>query len=329
MAHLIENNEMAYVGSKPWHGLGVEVAKGATGAEMLKAAGLEWQVQLRDLAFMLPGASGELIDPLQIYKAVTRSDNDKVFQVATKLYQPVQNEEIINFFHEYCEAGHAELETVGALKGGAIVWALAKLSAEASKTIMGDDKIEGRMLFATSHDSSMQTIGRATQVRVVCWNTINAALRDFRGRDMQFRMSHSRKWTSAVADEARQAMGMAVEQVARTNEIAEVLAGITISSNDWLDFMGKLMGQENVVDEKKNALTRTAQAIKDATVSSPGSNLKSAKGTLWGAINGITYFADHKRGKTQDNRLAASWFGDGERLKNDALNIAIEMAGVR
>jgi hypothetical protein len=40
------------------------------------------------------------------------------------------------------------------------------------------------------------------------------------------------------------------------------------------------------------------------------------------------YFVDHKRGRTDDSRLTAAWFGDGERLKNDGLALAMQMAGV-
>lgn len=50
MAHMIENNMMSYKGERPWHGLGVEVAPGTTGDEMLVAAKLDWLVQRRSLA---------------------------------------------------------------------------------------------------------------------------------------------------------------------------------------------------------------------------------------------------------------------------------------
>jgi phage/plasmid-like protein (TIGR03299 family) len=317
---------MSYVGARPWHGLGTQVNEGATGMEMLKAAKLDYPIEMREISFMLPGPTGELIDPLKIYRAVTRGDNDRVFQVATYMYHPVQNIEIIDFFREYCEAGNATMETVGALKGGAIVWALAKLSKFADTSIKGVDELTGYMLLATSHDGTMATIGRGTQVRVVCWNTLSAALGRKGGK--QFRMSHSRQWTEKAAQEARETMGMAAEQVQRANEIATVLAGISINNDDWLDFMGKLMGEENVKDIKKGALTRTAQAIMDSTINSPGSDLVTAKGTLWGLVNGISHFVDHKRGRTDDSRLTAAWFGDGERLKNDGLALAMQMAGV-
>ena len=119
MAHMIENNMMAYKGQEPWHGLGFKVNDNATGAEMLVTAGLDWKVQRRAIA-MRPGngdKSTMLTSQLDEYRAIVRSDNDTVFQVASNRYQPVQNSEIIDFFHEYCEAGHARMETVGGLRG--------------------------------------------------------------------------------------------------------------------------------------------------------------------------------------------------------------------
>ena len=54
MAHQIENNEIA--GVRPfWHGLGTQVQPGATGEEMQVAAKLKWPVEMREIAFMLPG----------------------------------------------------------------------------------------------------------------------------------------------------------------------------------------------------------------------------------------------------------------------------------
>lgn len=326
MAHQIENNEIAWVGAKPWHGLGVEVQPGATGIEMLTAAKLNWQVELRELAFMLPGTTNDLVNPLNNFRAVTRSDNDKVFNVVSKWYNPVQNEQIVDFFKEYCEAGHASLETVGAVRGGAVVWALAKLSSEASKKILEDDVVEGYMLLATAHDGTMATTARGTQVRVVCANTLAAAWRDRAGASNQVRIHHSTKWTKEVVEQAQKQLGMMTEELAYTNELCAKLAAVGVDDKGWMEFMGKLLGEDMVKDDK-GVLKPTASAIYEATKTSPGANLKSAKDTLWGAVNGVTYFADYVRG-TDENRLRGAWFGDGNRMKNDALRIATEMAGV-
>jgi hypothetical protein len=82
----------------------------------------------------------------------------------------------VDFFHEYCNAGHATMETVGGLRDGAVVWALARLNGGSTRTIGANDELRGYMLLATSHDGSLRTIGKPTQVRVVCHNTLTAAV---------------------------------------------------------------------------------------------------------------------------------------------------------
>lgn len=208
---MIENNQIAYSGSKPWHGLGFEVPTGTTGADMLYIAGLAWTVQRRALA-MRPSKHDEatyLTAPLANFRAITRSDNNTVFQIASDRYKPVQNAEIVDFFREYCEAGHATMETVGALRDGAVVWALARLNGgstlrmEAQKNSQGltqIDELRGYMLLATSHDGSIRTIGKPTQVRVVCHNTLTAAMH--KGEKPYFSMSHASKFDDAKKQEA-------------------------------------------------------------------------------------------------------------------------------
>lgn len=331
MAHNIVNNMLSYKGVTPWHGLGVNVEETATGMEMLVKAGMNWQVQRRAIA-MRGDLTNPAIDPtvmvkepLSGFRAIVRSDNDHVFQVSTDRYQIVQNAEVVEIFREYCEAGHASMETVGALEGGNKVWALARLNGGSTATLAGGDELRGYMLFATSHDGSLRTIAKPTQIRVVCANTMSIALGD--GVPM-FKLKHSAKFTEARKEEARVMMGMASQQVAKTNAAAEALSHVNIDHSDWLDFMGKLLGPDAVLDTKNATLSRMASDIQDATLTSPGSTLTSAKGTLWGAVNGVTFYTDHMRGRTQDTRLASAWFGDSDLLKRTAMNTALEMADV-
>ena len=62
---------------------------------------------------------------------------------------------------------------------------------------------------------------------------------------------------------------------------------------------------------------------------SPGSALASARGTLWGALNGVTYYADwSSRARSQQNRMFSAWFGSNDNLKTRAAEVAAEMAGI-
>jgi hypothetical protein len=52
----------------------------------------------------------------------------------------------------------------------------------------------------------------------------------------------------------------------------------------------------------------------------------------WGAVNGVTYYANHTRGfstTTQEIRLTAAWFVAGHALKSKAVKAACEIAGLK
>jgi phage/plasmid-like protein (TIGR03299 family) len=326
MAANIVDNQIAYKGETPWHGLGVRVDETATGMEMLISAGLNWPVEARTIAMRNTDADASnrnLVIPG--YKAITRGDTQQVFHVASDRYQPVQNAEIIEMFHSFCEAGHATMDVVGALHGGAVVWALANINGGSTTTLKGGDKLTGKILLSTSHDGSLQTEGRGTQVRVVCNNTFDAARSAGKA---PFKLKHSAKFTDAEKERCRVMMADEIGNVIRANENAAALANVTIDESAWLDFMCKLMGDTNVISVKDGTLTKVAREIKDDTILSPGANLESARGTLWGAVNGVTYYADHRRGRTADSRMMSAWFGNSNELKNSAVNVALDMAGI-
>ena len=56
-----------------------------------------------------------------------------------------------------------------------------------------------------------------------------------------------------------------------------------------------------------------------------GSQLSSAKGTVWGLVNAVTEFVDHHRGRTTDTRIDRAWFGDGQNIKSAATILADDL----
>lgn len=357
MAHMIENNMIAFVGETPWHGLGVKVDPTLTPIQWLIAAGMNWEVKRHHIA-MRDTQGNLLTEPLKGYRSIVRSDNNTVFQVATERYQPIQNQQIVEFFQEYCNAGHATLETVGAIGNGKKVWALAKLNGGTSTVIGGSestDAVTGYMLLATSHDGSLTTVGKATQVRVVCYNTLSAALgltgkRLPKKEKAEFRLRHTTKWTEAIADRAKAQMGMAIERIQATNELSTQLSRVSIDADGRIEFVKRLLQGETVLDQivadssassnlsdiiaqtdnqtKDDDLGRLGSALLDSIINSPGADLPSACNTLWGAVNGVTFHVDHVKGRSQDTRLDSAWFGPGEALKTKAVQVAVDMAGL-
>lgn len=377
MAHRIEDNMLAFQGMTPWHGLGVNVPTGTSGQEMLKLAKLDWQVVSKHLAILEDQErSGRMQfryraigDPQLIvkgsvldgYRAIMREDTGQVFQIATNRYHPLQNQEIVDFFREFCGAGHATMETVGAIDGGRVVFALAKLTKNGSDpdaTLPGGDEIKGYLLMSTSHDGSVRTIASATNIRVVCMNTLSAAWAEAFNKGKRgkagsgvFMKKHSHKWTSQTREEAKKAIGMACEAVQKTNELAQKLSQVKLDYKGQRTFVNELLGKvtlQTILDDtdnsggslldqavaatmvaaKESADTRVGRYILDAILDSPGSEMASAKGTMWGAVNGVTYYVDHVRSRSQDTRLEQAWYGTGEAMKTQAMVTAVKLAGI-
>ena len=63
---------------------------------------------------------------------------------------------------------------------------------------------------------------------------------------------------------------------------------------------------------------REHEAIVALFESAPGQDLSSANETLWGAVNAVTYYADHVHSGTAGDRLDSAWFGAGYTLKEKA-----------
>lgn len=331
-------NQLAWKSNTPWHGKGIQAPADATGEQMLELAGLNYTVE--KVPIMVPGSS---VEQSATYHAIVRGDTRQVYTVTRDRYNVVQNAQIVDFFREYCEAGEATMETVGAIDGGSKIWALARLTG-ADKKLQGrtpggqlakGEELRGYMLLASSHDMTLQHVAKPTQVCVVCWNTLSGALNLGGGRlgkkdENEFRAKHSRKWTPSLISEAKKTMGIAIEKISLVNEMSATLAKVALDGEGRKEFIFHLLKPANSLDTFKAdyKLTRVGEAIENAMIHGTGQELMTRRDTMWGAVNGVTYHVDHVRGKLQDTRLMSAWFGDGDALKSKAMQVAVQMAGV-
>ena len=94
--------------------------------------------------------------------------------------------------------------------------------------------------------------------------------------------------------------------------------------HEQLKAAGKAVGMQEPLKDKLN---KFPSLVVDALEHSPGANLKSAKGTWWGALNAVTYVEDHLReSQTAGNALHSAWFGAAANRKSKALELAITRA---
>ena len=176
MAHQIwKTDAFGYVGKKAWHGLGMELRSGMTATESLRELRLDWQTELREAWAM--GNDGQRIRLPNTWANV-RTDTDAVLGVVTSRYVDMQNSEMAEFADSLCGLdAAAQIETMGSLKGGQIVYALLRLP-EVIRVHRGDET-HTYVLVAWGHNGVKGITMTPTYVRVVCANTLSLAMGGF------------------------------------------------------------------------------------------------------------------------------------------------------
>ena len=342
MAHNIET--MAYAGEVPWHGLGVQVDGNLTPNEMLQQAGLDWTVSKRNI-FTYNNAVSDKADDLIMsddYYMLVRDSDNNILGPCGPRFIPTQNQEAFTFFKKFTDAGNMNMHTAGSLRNGKQIWGLAEIND--GFTLPGDDRIEGYLLVSVSHEWGKSNEIRFTPVRVVCNNTLSMALAD--KSQPAFKMPHTKVFDSQLITTAEEALGLASVRLDEYQKSAEFLSSKKYNENKVVSYIAdllqpKLALQEKItVENSKNIDTalaesklrtleefqRTPHKVYEALEQQPGADLKSSKGTWWGAVNAVTYVVDHKWGHDRDASMHNAWFGARASLKNRAMTKAIEYA---
>jgi phage/plasmid-like protein (TIGR03299 family) len=306
---------MAYAGEVPWHGLGVSVPKDLSPAQMLEKAGLDWQVRKVPAFADIDGQQTNVG-----WSALVRSTDSEVLSVVSNDWNPLQNHQAFEFFHEYCAAGDMEMNTAGSLRGGQIVWALAKVKE--SFELFKGDQVDSYLLFTNPHKFGQGIDVRFTPIRVVCNNTLTLSLNTKAERSVK--QSHR---TIFDADTVKEQLGIATDKLAKYKEMAQFLGSKRYNEDSLKDYFNRIFPVLVYNKEKgpqRKDLSKSATLAMETIATQPGA--KFAEGSWWQAFNAVTYLTDHKIGKTADTRLSSAWFGPNKNLKVKALETAIEMA---
>jgi phage/plasmid-like protein (TIGR03299 family) len=315
-------------GVMPWHKIGTVVQGTLTTKEAIKAAGLDWQVEKRPIYFEKTVGKAKVMEKIEDKFSMVRTDTQENLGVVGGVYTPLQNRVAFSFIDGILGLKEATIETAGALGRGERIWVLSQLKGVIS--LKGNDLINKYLLCANAHDGSMRVTLALTTTRVVCNNTLRIAVKEASENGDIYRIRHSTKMEEKV-DSARDALGLIQEQFRTFEEQAKRLTEVRVNTAKLDEFLD-LMGFD--LEAKEGRKKETVDEVKEAFVSSPGANLASAKGTLWGAVNAITYWADHERGtrltdsfKSKDEaRFNATQFGSGAAIKEKALKVALSMA---
>jgi phage/plasmid-like protein (TIGR03299 family) len=322
---------MMYVGETPWHELGTHLdTPPKTAAAVIAAANLDWEV-IKQPVYAFDGARGCEVPG---HFATVRADlwekpDCEPFGLVGEDYNILQNREAFSFFDPIIETGQVAYETAGALGRGERVWMLAKVDGDIA--IKGKDQIKRYLLLSNGHDGRTALKIKFTPVRVVCQNTLNYALAF--GRDLM--RSHHGHGMDRRIENAKEAVGVILKQydsLARHyTRFAEVQMNADLLGRYLVEVFPTPKRRSNQGDRSYQAaiartrhLRHTGERLFDE---GRGNNLAAIKGTLWAAYNGVTELVDHHLAyPNAAQRMESVCFGDGERTKQVAFDVALKFS---
>ena len=325
MAHnIFEHDSMLAVGKAPWHGLGTTLETAPESAQQaLEIAGLNWSVRK---AKMYLEDSTEVRVAGSVRKqndgfpgAIIRQDTNEILGVVGPSYVPFQNSQMADIFQPLVAEGAISIETVGSLFNGRRVWMLGRFGTDTM--IDNGDSVAKYMLLAHGHDGQFSVRFGFTPIRVVCWNTLSAAVGSQESKLV--RCLHTSGLQQNL-ETLRDAMKAGEETFELTAEQYRKLAQKGVNRTDLREYARVVIE----ADAESSKWTRP-QAEKIAAIVENASSGKGNTGSnWWHAYNGVTEFVCHQSTRSAERRLSEAWWGEGKTLASRALSIAMEMAGV-
>lgn len=346
MAHNINYNEKTgkhsffSVKEKAWHGLGQIITDYPTSAEALQYAGLDFTVEKRPLfTYDTENFTGDpdtdiIIPEIEVpdYFATIRTDTDKPLGIVGKDYEVVQNVDAFSFFDSIVGGKDGILyETAGALgKNGGRIFITAKLPDYIK--VGRNDCIEKYLFLTTSHDTTESITIAFTPIRVVCQNTLNAALRN---QVNSIKIRHTASATDKLK-EAHKMLGitnqLSVEMEAIFNRWARVritdpqlkqLIQLAMSPNKETYQLIKTGRQEELTSQFNNIVS----GVFDYAMTSPSQQENTTKGTLFGMYNAVTgYFQNVKNFRDDQSKFKSIMQGTALQRNQTAFDLCTQFS---
>lgn len=318
------------VKEKAWHNLGQIIQEYPTSEDAIKFAGLDYEVEKSPLftkgAGIIENSNGiEMIDSeLEVpnYFANIRTDNNTVLGVVGKDYQIVQNREAFSFFDSIVGGGNGILyETAGALGNGERIFITAKLP-DYIRVGNGDDITEKYIFLTTSHDGSGSITAAFTPVRIVCQNTLNASLKNMSN---VVRIRHTAGAKQRL-DDAHKVMGLANKLSTELESTFNHWAKIKVGDDEMKKLIQLALcpNKETLNHLRKGNFDDVSTVFKNTVddafayaMISESQQMKTTKGTLFGAYNSVTgYFQNVRSYKDNEAKLQSIVLGGTAQLKS-------------
>lgn len=328
MAHQLRINKNGFADffsakEKAWHGLGKIVENSLTSSQAIIEAGLDFTVEKEPIFVRYSeevkkklAKKGGIIDKKF---GTYRTDTGETFGVVGSVYEIIQNTQAFSFFDNIVGEKKAIFETAGALYNGKVIFITAKLPSNI--IVANNDIIDKYLLLTMSHDGTSSIKAMFTPVRVVCNNTLQAAL----SSKNYITIRHTTNAHEKIR-QAQQLMHISLKSSDSTEELYKAMTKIIMNDDKINQMIAESLDLK--IDETGTLSTKgtnTVYEVREYLEYGAGQQMEHCRGTLYGVYNGINgYLNNQKEYKTAEVRMENLTNPTGLSFKysSNALDIA-------
>lgn len=326
MPHEIENDRAFFVGAKPWHSQGIVLDTEPTTDYALKCLMSDDPSQpdadcsVYDMPLMVPVEtdSGTEYIACPTHKAIMRADKSIVGIVGAdrETLQPIEQFE---FFEPFRELKHVTLESGMSLREGRQLVLTAALNKGTYEVLPGDP-VRSYLMFAISFDASLASLIKFCGTRVVCANTMAAAIREDNSNGT-WKNKHTKNVRQRIHD-VQIVVDQALQTVAATKEAMQTLARKKANSEQLKTYVHSVF-EFNEKDASTKAVNRVSEVIELLDTQKGLELVPAMRGTYWQGYNAVTDYLTHHAGRSDSTRLHSNLFGANSNLNQKALELAL------
>ena len=209
------------------------------------------------------------------------------------------------------------MDSVVVLADGAKVAFTATLRG-ASADIVEGDTVKRRLVGYLGHDGKTGCGAKFTDIRVVCQNTLAAALSDSgKGSSITHKNGANQQFDALI-----QSIDIARQSFNEQCELMREFSRVTMLGSEFNDYIDQVYGIEPDSDKPFKKRDKLRRAYEQ------GFGAEFSRGTLWGAVNAVTQIETSTLGLTRaeyGRRFNSAAFGTGMAKSKRAIEVAKDM----
>lgn len=321
-----------------------------TAEEVIKTANLDWNVEKCPILGQMPLNTERLDNDCFIHDemyyakvpnayGIYRTDLNIPLGIVKDRYNIVQNIDAFTFFNDAIGKDKAIWQTAGYFGNGERIFVSAKIP---KNILVDDDPVENYLVFTTSHDGSSGVKILFTPIRIVCQNTLNAAIRDA-SNYISFRHTDSVHDNIKLVTDIIKASNTKIDSL---GEAYNAMRKVKIKDEKAMEYFNRLILSENEIQDLnitghtyQEIVYKNYQAMSDANISTKKVNVissmydyyhtgigqKEILGTGWGLYNAVSGYYSNIDNAVGLKRMDSLLYGDKSRKIQKAGDIVLSM----